>query len=272
MATALRCVRHVPSLLYRSWCGAVRRLPQAPAGCPASLLDGCGQRVQLVLLARQLATKKAKGKGQAPAKVNISATLVEDIINLEETNEDMQAVIEALKEDFSRNLSVRTSPGALDHIIVMTRDGKFPLNQLGQISQKSPQLIVVNMTNFPESTAAAAKAIRESGMNLNPEVDGTIIRVPIPNSRKVFMKEYTTERCGGIARITAGVQKRQTNRKLRDNTVSAEVDSFVRGGMRKVKSSPNCPCLLLKTLFSLTYHGCTRVVFYLVQVQLCFST
>lgn len=40
--------------------------------------------------------------------------------------------------------------GALDHITVTTKDGKFPLNQLGQISQKSPQLIVVNMTNFPE--------------------------------------------------------------------------------------------------------------------------
>ncbi|XP_069729663.1 ribosome-recycling factor, mitochondrial isoform X1 [Phaenicophaeus curvirostris] len=184
MATALRCVRHVPSLLYRSSSAAVRELPQAPTGCPASLLGGCGQRVPLVLLTRQLATKKAKGKGQAPAKVNISAALVEDIINLEETNEDMQAVIEALKEDFSRNLSVRTSPGALDHIIVMTKDGKFPLNQLGQISQKSPQLIIVNMTDFPESTAAAAKAIRESGMNLNPETDGTIIRVPIPKSSK----------------------------------------------------------------------------------------
>ncbi|KAM4647170.1 ribosome-recycling factor, mitochondrial isoform 2-T4 [Amazona ochrocephala] len=73
-----------------------------------------------------------------------------------------------------------TKKGALDHIIVMTKDGKFPLNQLGQISLKSPQLIVVNMASFPESTAAATKAIRESGMNLNPEVDGTIIRVPIP--------------------------------------------------------------------------------------------
>ncbi|KFO82566.1 hypothetical protein N303_06232 [Cuculus canorus] len=239
MATALRCVRHVPSLLYRSWCGAVRRLPQAPAGCPASLLDGCGQRVQLVLLARQLATKKAKGKGQAPAKVNISAALVEDIINLEETNEDMQAVIEALKEDFSRNLSVRTSPGALDHIIVMTRDGKFPLNQLGQISQKSPQLIVVNMTNFPESTAAAAKAIRESGMNLNPEVDGTIIRVPIP--------KVTREHRESLARLA----KQSTNkskealRKVRSKSVN-QVKKF------KSKVSEDTIWLLEKQIQQMT--------------------
>ncbi|XP_010396159.1 ribosome-recycling factor, mitochondrial isoform X2 [Corvus cornix cornix] len=172
MALALRCLRPLPSLLHRSSFAMTRWLPQAPRGCPAC--------VQQMLLSRQLATKKAKGKGQSQAKVNISAALVEDIINLEETSEDMQAVIEALKEDFSRSLSVRTSPGALDHITVMTKDGKFPLNQLGQISQKSPQLMIVNMTDFPESTAAAVKAIRESGMNLNPEVDGTMIRVPIP--------------------------------------------------------------------------------------------
>ncbi|KAM9370966.1 ribosome-recycling factor, mitochondrial [Phaethornis superciliosus] len=180
MAMALRCFRHLSPLLYSSSSAAVRAFPQVPSGCPDPLRFGCQGGVRQVLLTRHLATKKAKGKGQSQAKVNIKAALVEDIINLEETSEDMQAVVEALKEDFSRNLSVRTSPGALDHIVVMTKEGKFPLNQLGQISLKSPQLLVVNMTSFPESTAAAMKAIRESGMNLNPEVDGTIIRVPIP--------------------------------------------------------------------------------------------
>ncbi|XP_069465757.1 ribosome-recycling factor, mitochondrial isoform X2 [Ambystoma mexicanum] len=80
----------------------------------------------------------------------------------------------------TRHLATKKSKGALDHIIVVTKDGRLPLNQIGQISLKSPQLIIVNMTNFPESTAAAEKAIRESKMNLNPEVDGSIIRVQVP--------------------------------------------------------------------------------------------
>uniref|UniRef100_A0A4X2LAM4 Ribosome-recycling factor, mitochondrial n=1 Tax=Vombatus ursinus TaxID=29139 RepID=A0A4X2LAM4_VOMUR len=79
-----------------------------------------------------------------------------------------------------RHFATKKAKGSLDHITVTTGDGKFALNQIGQISLKSPQLILVNMTNFPECTAAAIKAIRESGMNLNPEVDGTVIRVPIP--------------------------------------------------------------------------------------------
>ncbi|KAK7120248.1 hypothetical protein R3I94_020298 [Phoxinus phoxinus] len=131
--------------------------------------------------ARHYATKKskAKAKGQT-AKVNIKAALVDDIISLEEVKEDMAAVLTTLKEDFSRNLSIRTSPGALDHIIVTTKDGKFPLNQLGQISMKSPQLLVVNMTGFPEATAAVTRALQDSSMGLNPDVEGTIIRVPVP--------------------------------------------------------------------------------------------
>uniref|UniRef100_A0AAA9TUT6 Ribosome-recycling factor, mitochondrial n=3 Tax=Bos TaxID=9903 RepID=A0AAA9TUT6_BOVIN len=79
-----------------------------------------------------------------------------------------------------RHFATKKAKGALDNITVVTADGKLPLNQISQISMKSPQLILVNMASFPECTAAAIKAIRESGMNLNPEVEGTLIRVPIP--------------------------------------------------------------------------------------------
>lgn len=131
---------------------------------------------------RHCATKKAKakGKGQSQARVNINTALVEDIINLDEVDEEMKSVTEVLKDNFSKTLNIRTSPGSLDHIAVVTADGKLALNQISQISMKSPQLILVNMASFPECTAAATKAIRESGMNLNPEVEGTLIRIPIP--------------------------------------------------------------------------------------------
>nr|XP_012627239.1 ribosome-recycling factor, mitochondrial isoform X1 [Microcebus murinus]XP_012627240.1 ribosome-recycling factor, mitochondrial isoform X1 [Microcebus murinus]XP_012627241.1 ribosome-recycling factor, mitochondrial isoform X1 [Microcebus murinus] len=131
---------------------------------------------------RHFATKKAKakGKGQSQARVNINTALVEDIINLDEVDEEMKSVTEVLKDNFNKTLNIRTSPGSLDHIAVVTADGKLALNQISQISMKSPQLILVNMASFPECTAAAIKAIRESGMNLNPELEGTLIRVPIP--------------------------------------------------------------------------------------------
>lgn len=157
------------------------------------MLNDCSQNSGWqIQQARHFAAKKAKVKGKGQARVNINASLVEDIINLDEVNEEMQTVVETLKEDFGKNLNIRTSPGSLDHIIVTTKDGKFPLNQLGQVSLKSPQLILVNMSSFPESTAAAIKAIRESGMDLNPEADGPIIRVPVPKVTREHREKLTT--------------------------------------------------------------------------------
>ncbi|XP_071386305.1 ribosome-recycling factor, mitochondrial [Centroberyx affinis] len=164
---------------------------------------------------RLYATKKAKAKAKGQsAKVNINSALVEDIISLDEVKEDMTAVLNTLKDDFTRSLSIRTSPGALDHIVVTTQDGKFPLNQLGQISMKSPQLIVVNMTSFPEATAAATRALREGGMNLNPEVDGTIIKVPTP--------KVTREHRENLAKLAKQFSNKAKDslRRVRSNTVA----------------------------------------------------
>ncbi|XP_060916678.1 ribosome-recycling factor, mitochondrial [Labrus mixtus] len=164
---------------------------------------------------RLYATKKskAKAKGQA-AKVNINSALVEDIISLDEVREDMTAVLSALKDDFTRNLSIRTSAGALDHIVVTTQDGKFPLNQLGQISMKSPQVIMVNMSSFPEATVAATRALRESSMNLNPEVDGTIIKVPVPKVTREHRENLTK-----LAKQLSNKAK-DSLRKVRTNAVT----------------------------------------------------
>ncbi|XP_042365294.1 ribosome-recycling factor, mitochondrial [Plectropomus leopardus] len=168
-----------------------------------------------VACTRLYATKKTKGKAKGQsAKVNINAALVEDIISLGEVEEDMTAVVSALKDDFTRNLSIRTSPGALDHIMVSTQDGKFPLNQLGQVSMKSPQLIMVNMSSFPEATAAAARALRESSMNLNPEVDGTIIKVPVP--------KITREHRENLAKVAKQLSNKAKDslRKVRSNALT----------------------------------------------------
>nr|XP_033817245.1 ribosome-recycling factor, mitochondrial [Geotrypetes seraphini]XP_033817246.1 ribosome-recycling factor, mitochondrial [Geotrypetes seraphini] len=180
---ALRCVHRLNPLISASLLVMARPSLRTIKGNIAPFLFAHRQcEVQKTVLTRSLATKKskAKGKGHTQSKVNINTSLVEDIIGLEEVKEEMQVVMESLKEDFSKNLSIRSSPGALESITVTTKDGKFPLNQLGQISVKSHQLLIVNMTDFPECTAAAVKALQESRMNLNPEVDGTVIRVPVP--------------------------------------------------------------------------------------------
>ncbi|KAJ6652848.1 hypothetical protein lerEdw1_010566 [Lerista edwardsae] len=224
MAGPLRCLRQLPPLLRCTAMGVARPSLQA-----LPMLHCCREtEARWALQARPFATKKAKAKGKGPARVSINASLVEDIISLEVLWEDMQGVVRGLQEDLSKNVSIRTSPGALDHIAVATKDGRFPLNQLGQVSLKSPQLVLVNMSNFPESAAAAIKAIRESGLNLNPEADGLIIRVPLPKvtrehreSLAVLAKQLTNKAKEALRKVRAGAvsQARKAKSSVSEDTV-----------------------------------------------------
>jgi ribosome recycling factor len=60
-------------------------------------------------------------------------------------------------------------------------DGKeYELQELAQIVRKNPKMIVVNMTSFPQAIPAALQSIGKSGMNVNPQQDGTTLFIPIP--------------------------------------------------------------------------------------------
>ncbi|XP_051541390.1 ribosome-recycling factor, mitochondrial isoform X2 [Myxocyprinus asiaticus] len=116
--------------------------------------------------------------------------------------------------NYIRHYATKKSKGALDHITVTTKDGKFPLNQLGQISMKSPQLLVVNMTGFPEALAAVTSTLQDSSMGLNPEVEGTIIRVPIP--------KVTREHRENLVKLAKQFSNKAKDslRRVRSNAVS----------------------------------------------------
>uniref|UniRef100_A0A673NA60 Ribosome-recycling factor, mitochondrial n=1 Tax=Sinocyclocheilus rhinocerous TaxID=307959 RepID=A0A673NA60_9TELE len=163
--------RFLPSVV-RSPLLTSSRVPSLPhTSCPALLPN----------YVRHYATKKSKAKGQT-AKVNINAALVEDIISLEEVKEDMAAVLATLKEDFSRNLSIRTSPGQdLDHILIYTQLLYIPCAS-HSITRHKIQCCLVSLisTLVCHAMAAVTRALQDSSMGLNPEVEGTIIRVPVP--------------------------------------------------------------------------------------------
>jgi ribosome recycling factor len=69
--------------------------------------------------------------------------------------------------------SVETLPVSLD--------GKeYELQELAQIIRKNPKTIVINMASFPQAIPSALQSISKSGMNLNPQQDGTTLFIPIP--------------------------------------------------------------------------------------------
>lgn len=57
---------------------------------------------------------------------------------------------------------------------------KYPLQELAQVGRKNPQLAILNLASLPDAIKPVLKAIEESGLNLNPQQEGTTIYLPLP--------------------------------------------------------------------------------------------
>ncbi|XP_037931657.1 ribosome-recycling factor, mitochondrial-like [Teleopsis dalmanni] len=127
---------------------------------------------------------KKKEKGKKPVKVEINEAQLRDIINFDAINGQMQKTVEHMKDDFLKHLSLRSTSGAIDTLRVNVDGTEHELQELAQISRKNPKTIMVNMIGFPQTIPAVLEAITKSGMNLNPQQDGTTLFIPIPKVTK----------------------------------------------------------------------------------------
>jgi len=91
----------------------------------------------------------------------------------------MQKAVEALKKDFTGLRTGRASASILDSIVVDVYGSKMPINQVGSVSTPDSQTVSVSVWD-KASIAPVEKAIRESNLGLNPQSNGTLIRIPIP--------------------------------------------------------------------------------------------
>lgn len=57
---------------------------------------------------------------------------------------------------------------------------RWPLQELATIGRKNPQLLVVDVSALPQALPAILKALRESGMGLNPQQEGTTLFISLP--------------------------------------------------------------------------------------------
>jgi ribosome recycling factor len=103
--------------------------------------------------------------------------MVNDVIK--ELQANLEKGIEALKKDLGKVRTGRASVSILDGIRVDYYGTPTPLNQVGNLSAPEPTLITIQPWE-PQLLPAIEKAIRASDLDLNPQNDGKLIRVPVP--------------------------------------------------------------------------------------------
>lgn len=100
-------------------------------------------------------------------------------MNLDDIKRRMDGAISALHNDFTGLRTGRASMSLLDPITVEVYGTAMPLNQVATVSVPEARMITVQVWDRG-SVGAVDKAIRESGLGLNPIGEGQLIRIPIP--------------------------------------------------------------------------------------------
>jgi ribosome recycling factor len=91
----------------------------------------------------------------------------------------MRGAVDNLKRDLSGLRTGRASAAMLEPINVVVYGARMPLNQVASISVPDARTLSVSVWDRSQ-LSAVEKAIREANLGLNPVIDGTTIRLPIP--------------------------------------------------------------------------------------------
>jgi ribosome recycling factor len=102
----------------------------------------------------------------------------------------MDGAIEVLRKEFGGLRTGRASTSLLEPIQVEAYGNLVPLNQVANISVPEPRMITVQVWDRGVAKAVD-KAIREAGLGLNPQTEGQVIRVPIPDLNEERRRELT---------------------------------------------------------------------------------
>lgn len=100
----------------------------------------------------------------------------------------MAGSVEALRHDLGGLRTGRASTSLLDPVTVEVYGSHMPLNQIATVSAPEPRMLSVQVWD-KGNVGPADKAIRSAGLGLNPIVDGTTLRLPIPDLTEERRKE-----------------------------------------------------------------------------------
>ena len=111
-------------------------------------------------------------------------------IDLDAIQRRMDGAMNALKQEFASLRTGRASASIVEPIMVDAYGQMTPINQLGTVNVPEPRMVVINVWD-KALIGKIEKAIRESGIGINPVTDGPLIRLPIPELNEQRRKELT---------------------------------------------------------------------------------
>ncbi len=119
-----------------------------------------------------------------------------EMIDLSAAERRMQGAVEAVKREFSTIRTGRANPAILDRVEVEVYGSRMDLRSVANVGAPEARLLMVTPFD-PNSIKAIVRAIENGDFGVNPQNDGKVIRLPIP--------ELTEERRRDFIRMARGM-------------------------------------------------------------------
>lgn len=147
-----------------------------------------------------------------------------EAIDFKDLQRRMEGAVQAYKSDLASLRTGRASANLLDPIQVQAYGSAMPVNQVATISVPEPRMLSVSVWD-KGMVGAVDRAIRESNLGLNPIVDGTTLRIPLPELNEQRRKELV--KIAHTYTENARVAARHVRRDGLDHLKKSEKDGHI---------------------------------------------
>jgi ribosome recycling factor len=117
--------------------------------------------------------------------------MAEDIeFSTDDLERRMEGAMNSLRQEFASLRTGRASASLVEPVQVEAYGQMTPINQLGTVNVPEPRMVTINVWD-KALVGKVEKAIRESGLGINPQLNGTIIMLPIPELNEERRRDLT---------------------------------------------------------------------------------
>jgi len=145
------------------------------------------------------------------------------MLDTDDLQRRMEGAMASLRTEFASLRTGRASASMLEPIMVEAYGARTPINQVGTVNVPEPRMVTINVWD-KSMVNAVEKAIRESGLGINPQLNGTIIMLPIPELNEERRRELT--KVAGHYAEGARVSVRNVRRDGMDQVKKAKADGI----------------------------------------------
>ncbi len=111
-------------------------------------------------------------------------------MNLEDLNNKMNSSLGHFEKELQTIRTSRANPSMLENIFIDAYGAKTPINQLGNISTPDSSMLTIQVWDI-SLIKNIENSILESNLGINPQIDGALVRLPIPKLSEERRNELT---------------------------------------------------------------------------------